>query len=155
MSAASETVGGPPGRRIESEEELAAVVRALRVVAVVGMKGEDRPDEPAFSIPWVVQGKGVRVIPVNPKLAVALGERAYPDLASVPEPFDLVDVFRRSDAIPEVADAVLALPPDRRPRVVWMQSGIRHEAAAERLVAAGIDVVQDRCLGVYVNRYRR
>lgn len=155
MSAANEAGGGPPGRRIESEEELAAVVRAMRVVAVVGMKGEDRPDEPAFSIPWVVQGKGVRVIPVNPKLTAALGERAYPDLASVPERFDLVDVFRRSDAIPEVADAVLALPADRRPRVVWMQSGIRHEAAADRLVAAGIDVVQDRCLGVYANRYRR
>jgi predicted CoA-binding protein len=118
------------------------------------MKGDDRPDEPAFAIPQRLQQLGLRVVPVNPKLERALGERAYPDLAAVAEPFDAVDVFRRSDAIPALADAVLALPPGRRPRLVWLQTGIRHDAAAERLLAAGIDVVQDRCLGVYGGRYR-
>jgi hypothetical protein len=142
------------GRRIESEQDLAAIVRALRTVAVLGMKGEDRPDEPAFEIPRLLQQRGLRVIPVNPKLDSALGERAWPDLASVPERFDAVDVFRRAEVMPEVADAVLALPAERRPEVVWMQSGIRHEAAAARLAAAGIDVVEDRCLGVYASRYR-
>lgn len=141
------------GRRLESEEELAASVRALRTVAVVGMKGEDRAAEPAFEIPRMLQQRGVRVIPVNPRLTSALGERAWPDLASVPDRFDAVDVFRRPDAVPEVAEAVLALPAERRPAVFWMQSGIRNEAAAARLVEAGIDVVEDRCLGVYASRY--
>ena len=72
----------------------------------------------------------------------------------MPEPFDLVDVFRRSEAIPALAEQILALPEGRRPRVVWLQSGIRHDEAAARLAAAGIDVVQDRCLGVYASRYR-
>lgn len=142
------------GRRIEAEEDLASIVRAMRTVAVLGMKGEDRPDEPALEIPRLLMQRGCRVIPVNPTLESALGERAWPDLASVPERFDLVDVFRRSEVIPEVADAVLALPAGRRPEVVWMQSGIRHDEAAARLAAAGIDVVQDRCLGVYASRYR-
>lgn len=143
-----------PGRRVESEADLAAIVRSMRAVAVVGMQGEDRPDAPAFEIPQLLQQRGVRVIPVNPKLSTALGERAWPDLASVPDRFEVVDVFRRSDAVPEVAEAVLALPADRRPGVVWMQSGIRNEEAAARLAAAGIDVVEDRCLGVYASRYR-
>lgn len=137
------------------EAELAAIVKGMRTIAVVGMKGEDQGDEPAHEIPSLVQSLGKRVIPVNPKLTETLGERAHPDLASVPEPFDLVDVFRRVDAIPEVADAVLALPPERRPKVVWLQSGIRHDHAAQRLADAGLDVVQDRCLGVYASRYLR
>jgi hypothetical protein len=141
------------GRIVESEEEIAAIVRAMRVVAVVGMKGEDRADEPAFAIPQMVAARGRRVIPVNPRLERALGEPAYAELAVVPEPFDLVDVFRRSEAIPALAGEILALPADRRPRVVWLQSGIRHDEAAAQLAAGGIDVVQDRCLGVYASRY--
>lgn len=143
------------GRIVTDEAELEAIVRGMKTIAVVGMKGEDQGDEPAHEIPALVQSLGRRVIPVNPKLTETLGERAYPDLASVPEPFDLVDVFRRSDAIPEVADAVLALPPERRPKVVWLQSGIRHDDAAQRLADAGLAVVQDRCLGVYASRYLR
>lgn len=145
---------GGPGRRIDAEEDLAEIVRSMRAVAVVGMQGEDRPDVPAYEIPRLLQQRGVRVIPVNPKLTAALGERAYPDLGSVPERFEVVDVFRRSDAVPAVAEAVIALPAERRPRVVWMQSGIRNEVAASLLTAAGVDVVEDRCLGVYASRYR-
>ena len=148
------------GRIVTDEAELAAIVKSMKTVAVVGMKGADQGDESAYEIPALVQSLGPRVIPVNPKLVdreptETLGERAYPDLASVPEPFDLVDVFRRSDAIPGVADAILALPTERRPKVVWLQSGIRHDEAARRLADAGIDVVQDRCLGVYASRYLR
>lgn len=142
------------GRIVESEEELAAIVRALRTVAVVGMKDEEQGAQPAFEIPRMMQARGIRVIPVNPKLKSSLGVAAHPDLASVAEPFDAVDVFRRSAAIPELADQILALPAERRPRVVWLQTGIRHDDAARRLAAAGLDVVQDRCLGVYASRYR-
>jgi len=141
------------GHVVTDENELAAIVRSTKVVAVVGMKGEAQSDQPAHEIPKLVQSKGRRVIPVNPKLESTLGETAYPDLASVPDRFDLIDVFRRSDAIPAVADAVLALPPEKRPAVVWLQTGIRHDETAQRLAAAGIDVVQDRCLGVYASRY--
>ncbi len=142
------------GRKVEDEEGLAAIVRSMKTVAVVGMKGEDRPDESAHSIPALLHLRGYRVIPVNPKLdGPVLGQTPYPDLASVPDRADVIDVFRRSEAIPEVAEAVLALPVERRPGVVWLQSGIRDDAAADRLTAAGIDVVQDRCLGVYATRY--
>lgn len=145
----------PRGRRLTEEEDLAVVVRSMKTIAVLGMKGDDRADESAYSIPAMLQARGFRVIPVNPKISGSLGETAYPDLASVPEPFDLVDVFRRIDAIPGHVEQILALPTERRPRVVWLQSGIHHDDATERLLAAGIDVVQDRCLGVYASRYAR
>ena len=141
------------GRRLESEEELAEVVRTMKTVAVLGMKGEDRRDEAAYAIPAMLQARGHRVVPVNPKLASALGERAWARVADVPETFDVLDVFRRRAHLPRHVDEILALPPERRPRVVWLQSGIRDDAATEPLLAAGIDVVSDRCLGVYTSRY--
>ena len=76
-------------------------------------------------------------------------------LAELREAPDIVNVFRRSDAIPEVADQLLALPKSLRPRVVWLQSGTRHDESAARLVAAGFRVVQDSCLGVYLRRAHR
>ena len=72
----------------------------------------------------------------------------------LPERVDVVDVFRRSANVPKHVEEIVALPPERRPKVVWLQSGIRHDAATERLLDAGIDVVSDRCLGVYASRYR-
>lgn len=142
------------GRILTSEQEIAAAVRAIRSVAVIGMKGEQEPDAEAHRIPKALQARGIRVIPVNPKLRQALGEQAYASIGEVPDPFDTVDVFRRTSAIGEVADAILALPADRRPRLVWLQVGIRHDEAAERLARAGIDVVQDRCLMVGAALYR-
>jgi predicted CoA-binding protein len=139
---------------VTDEAALAAIVRDARVVAVVGMVDESKSDRPSYRIPKTLQERGLRVIPVNPVIAASLGETAFPDLASVPEPFDVVDVFQRSEKIGPVADAILALPPDRRPRVVWLQTGIRNDGAAGRLAGAGIQVVQDRCLGVYAARYR-
>lgn len=137
---------------LESDEEIAEVARAARVVAVVGMKDETRAAEPAFAIPAMCVERGMEVIPVNPTITRALGRRAYAQLADVTEEFDLVDVFRRSDRIPALTDEILALP--RKPRVVWLQSGIRHDAAALKLAEAGIRVVQDACLGVIAARVR-
>lgn len=142
------------GRILESEEEIAAAVRAIRTVAVIGMKDEREPDAAAYRIPKTLQEQGMRVIPVNPKLEEALGEPAYPSIGAVPDRFDTVDVFRRSSAVGEVADAVLALPPERRPQLVWLQLGIRNDEAARRLSEAGLTVVQDRCLMVDALRYR-
>lgn len=142
------------GRVVEEDAGIAGIVRSMRTVAVIGMKDEADAEAPAYRIPKALQDRGIRVIPVNPKLRSALGERAYGTLADVPGPVDVVDVFRRSEAIGEVADAVLALSPDRRPGVVWLQSGIRNDAAAARLAAAGLLVVQDRCLMVETARLR-
>ncbi|HEY6221974.1 MAG TPA: CoA-binding protein [Candidatus Eisenbacteria bacterium] len=139
---------------VESEEELKSIVRSAKKVAVVGIKDGTDPDAPAYGIPKILQSRGIRIFPVNPKFETVLGERVYPDLASVPERVDVIDLFRRPDAIPALADEILALPPERRPSVVWMQSGIKNDAAAQKLAAAGIRVVQDRCLGVYAARYR-
>lgn len=139
---------------VTEEEALAEIVRNMRSVAVIGMKGEDSA-VPAIEIPRLVQSRGVRVIPVNPAIESSLGEQAYPDLASIPDAFDLVNIFRRSDKVPAHADEILALSEDRRPKVVWMQTGVVSEAAAAKLSVAGIRVVMDRCLGVYASRYLR
>lgn len=144
-----------PGTVLTQEEDFARVTRAMNVVAVVGMKDETESGTPAFLIPRRVQEAGVRVIPVNPKLSVALGEKAFAKLADIPCAFDMVNVFRRSEAVEGVADEILALPSGKRPKVVWMQSGVSNTAAARKLTVAGIDVVMDQCLGVYASRYRR
>ena len=139
----------------EREEDLASIVRAMHTVAVVGIKdGIEDPDAPGFTIPTMLARNGYNVIGVNPMLEEALGEKALASVAELPEWVDVVNVFRRSDALPELAAQLLALPEERRPAVVWFQSGIRHDEVAQRLSEAGFTVVQDRCLGVYANRYR-
>ena len=149
----------PPAERhpnlLVTDAELAQVVRDARTVAVVGMKDESHRSEPAFAIPLICRNLGMRILPVNPTIESALGVKSVATLADLEEPFDLVDVFRRPDRIPALADEILALPPERRPRVVWLQSGIRHDAAALRLAEAGMLVVQDACLGVIASRHRR
>jgi len=139
---------------VDTESELAEIVRAARTVAVVGMKDERDADAPAHAIPRSMQARGVRVIPVNPNIEAALGERAFARLADLPERPDVVQLFRRSEAVSAVADEILALPVERRPDVVWMQSGIKNDVAAARLAEAGIRVVMDRCFSVYVARVR-
>jgi len=143
------------GAHVNEEDALVAIARDMRTVAVVGIKDDSDPDEPAFSIPSLIHDAGVRVIGVNPRVPRALGEPTLRSIAELPSGVDVLDVFRRADAIPGIADELLALPPERRPAVVWLQTGIRHDEAAARLVAGGYRVVQDRCLGVYTRRARR
>ncbi len=128
------------------------MLRAARIIAVVGMKDEHDPHAAAHAIPRRLQQLGYDVHPVNPTIGSALGRQSVPDLASLDVVPDIVNVFRRVDALPAVADDVLALPPDRRPGVVWFQTGLAHADAARRLRAAGIKVVEDRCIGVYAGR---
>jgi len=138
-----------------TQDDLARIVGSTRTAAVVGMKDEARPDAPAFYVPEAMHRAGIRVIPVNPTIEASLGERARGSLADLDERVDAVVVFRRSDVIPAVADDVLALREDRRPAVVWMQTGIMHEPSAARLRAAGIEVVMDRCFKVELARAGR
>ena len=106
-------------------------------------------DEDAFRVPRYMQAAGYRVLPVNPKLDRVLGERAAASLAELAargETLDLVNLFRAADHVPAHVDEILALEP--RPKAVWMQLGIVHGESAARLRAAGIEVIQDRCLKV-------
>jgi len=140
----------------DDEPHRAELARTMQRIAVVGIKdGVADPDAPAFTVPQMMQGMGLQIIGVNPRVPHALGHPTLASVAELPADVDVLDVFRRSDALPELVDQVLALPADRRPAAVWLQSGIRHETAASRLIAAGIPVVQDACLGVYARRYRR
>jgi len=139
---------------VESESELAEIVRSMRLVAVVGMKGEDRAEEPAAAIPRMLQERGCEIIPVNPTIEQAFGVRALRSVTELAVRVDVLDVFRRPEVIPSLVDEILSMPADLRPRVVWLQTGIRHDEAAAGLAGAGLTVVQDRCLGVYAARYR-
>ena len=142
------------GAILRAEERLAEIVRGMRSVAVIGIKDGSDPDAPAYAIPTMLRERGIRIFGVNPKVRAFHGDPVVPDIASVTDRVDVVEIFRRPENVPAHTDEILALPPTMRPPVVWMQTGIRNEQAAERLTAAGIDVVMDRCLGVYTTRYR-
>src|SRR5688500_2326458 len=126
------------GTVVQTEDRLAEIVRSLRSVAVIGIKDGSEPDAPAYAIPAMLRDRGIRVLGVNPKVREFEGESVGPDIASVPERVDVVDIFRRSENVPAHAAEILALPAERRPAVVWMQTGIRNEEAARRLTEAGI-----------------
>ncbi|PYM98561.1 MAG: CoA-binding protein [Candidatus Rokuibacteriota bacterium] len=132
------------GHLVSDDAGLTAIFREAKTVAVVGAK--DDPAEPAHYVPAYLHARGYRILPVNPKLT---GRRLH-DVATVarvadlPEPVDVIEVFRRSEYLPGHAAEILALP--WRPRAVWFQLGIRNDSAAEALARAGIRVVQDRCM---------
>ena len=108
-----------------------------RTIAVVGLS--PNPERPSHYVAKYLQQQGYRIIPVNPAIDEALGEKAYPDLASVPVPVDMVDVFRRSDLVAPVVDEAIEMGA----RYIWMQDGVVNEEAAEKARAAGISVVMD------------
>ena len=129
---------------IETDDEIGALLPALHTVAFLGIKTADT-GAPAFYVPEYAQRAGMTIIPVPvyyPDATEILGERVYRRLADIPVTLDAVVVFRRPRDIPAHLGDMLAA----RPRVVWMQLGIRHDEVAARLSEAGIDVVQDRCL---------
>ncbi len=139
---------------IADVEGVDRLLAATRRVAVLGIKTEDQGDQPAFQIPKYLQEAGLEVIPVPvyfPDVTSILGKPVYRKLADIPGDIDLVDVFRRAKDLDAHAEDILA----KRPRALWLQLGIRNEAFARRMVAAGIDVVQDRCLMVEHRRWVR
>lgn len=136
---------------LTTDDELRELLAATASVAVIGIKPDPAAD--AFRVPAWLQRHGVRILPVSPKLDLVLGEPAVPDIAGLQETPDLVDVFRAPRHVPAHVDEILALP--QPPRGVWMQLGIRHPEASARLEAAGIRVVEDRCLMVEWRRLMR
>ena len=139
---------------IEDEAGIRAVVRDSKRVAVLGIKTEQQDGQPAFYVPRYLSQAGVDVVPVPvyyPDVTHILGRPVYRRLVDIPGDIDLVDVFRRPQDIEQHVDDILA----KKPKAVWFQSGIRNDAAAEKLARAGIKVVQDRCLMVEHQRHGR
>ena len=127
---------------MNQEQTIAKILQTTKTIAVVGLT--TRPSRAGYYVPAWLQQHGYRIIPVNPYLEKALGEKAYPDLPSVPEPVDLVLLFRRSEDVPPSVAEAIAIGA----KGVWMQSGIVNHAAAAAAQAAGLDVVMDACMKV-------
>jgi predicted CoA-binding protein len=129
-----------------SDAELERLLTSTRTIAMVG--ASSNPERPSYGVFSRLVRAGYRVIPVNPRETVVQGERAYPSLTAVPEPIDLVDVFRRPEATPPIADEAVRVGA----KVLWLQLGIVNEDAAARARAGGLIVVMDACLAVVVAR---
>lgn len=126
------------------DEALRALLEGTRTIAVLGIKAD--PEADAWRVPAYLQGAGYRILPVNPTLEHVLGEPCAARLADLASPVDLIDVFRAPRHLSAHVDEILSLATP--PRAVWFQRGIRDDASATRLEAAGIRVVQDRCVMV-------
>ena len=116
------------------------ILNSARTIAVIGLSGKRY--RPSYGVAEYMQRAGYRIIPVNPNETEVLGEKCYPDLDSVPEPVDIVDIFRRSEYVPEIVEAAIR----KGTKVIWMQESVVHEAAARRAKEAGLAVVMDRCI---------
>ncbi len=123
-----------------SHERLRALLAEIKIIAVVGLS--PRQNRPSYQVSQAMQGFGYRIIPVRPAVESVLGETAYPDLYALPEPVDLVNVFRNPKEIAPIVDACIAL---KLPRL-WLQDGVINEAEALRAQAAGIEVIMNRCV---------
>lgn len=138
----------PIDRENYSDEYLLDILKNNRIVAMVGAS----PNwvRPSYFAMKYLQSKGYRVIPVNPAAAgeEILGEKAYASLSDIPVKIDIVDIFRRSDAVPPIVDEAIAIGA----KVVWMQLGVRHEGAAAKAEAAGLKVVMNRCMKIEFGR---
>lgn len=128
---------------LTTDTEIAAVLRAARTIAVLG--AHEQPMKPAFYVPEYLHEQGYRIVPVNPQLAgkTLWGQKVRSSLAEIGEAIDVVDVFRRPEALAGHLDDLRAMNP--RPKIVWLQLGIRDDAFAMAVQQAGMDVVQDRC----------
>jgi hypothetical protein len=116
------------------------ILRSSRTIAVVGLSSKRY--RPSFGVAEYMQSAGFRIIPVNPFETEVLGQKSYADLDGVPEHIDIVDIFRKSEFVPEIVEAAIRIGA----RAVWMQEGVVHEGAAAKARAAGLEVVMDRCI---------
>ena len=131
---------GTQGVEQASGDAILDILKKYRSIAVVGLSSN--PMRPSFSVTEYIQGAGYRIIPVNPNEREVLGERSYARLEDVPEKIEIVNVFRRAEDVAPVVESAIRIGA----RVVWMQSGIENEAAAEKALAAGLAVVEDACI---------
>lgn len=136
------------------DEHIARISRETRVIAMVGLSPNEA--RPAWGVARYLMSQGYRVVPVNPGHAgkTILGELVHANLTAIPDELevDMVDIFRRNDAVPAIIDEALECLP--RLSTIWMQLGVRHDEAAAKAAASGITVIQDRCPKIEFPRYR-
>jgi len=125
-----------------SQDEMRRILTTAKTIAVVGLS--NKPDRPSFEIAGYLQAAGYRIIPVNPTIKEALGEKAYASLRDLREPVDVVQIFRRPEDVPQVVDDAIAI----KAKAVWMQPGAENEAAAAKARAAGLLAVVGACMMV-------
>jgi uncharacterized protein len=125
------------------------ILEQYRTIAVVGLSSQTW--RPSYSVSQYMQSVGYKIIPVNPNEREVLGAKAYPSLDDVPEPFEIVDIFRRPEYVPDIVEAAIR----RNARVIWMQLGVVNPAAAARARSAGLEVIMDRCILQDHMAYRR
>jgi uncharacterized protein len=116
------------------------ILQNYKTIAVVGLSSS--PYRASHGVSRYMQANGYRIIPVNPHETEVLGEKAYSSLDDVPEPFEIVDIFRRPEYVPDIVEAAIR----KGAKVIWMQESVIHEAAAARARQAGMEVVMDRCI---------
>jgi uncharacterized protein len=125
---------------LNTSDDIGRLLAAVKTIAVVGLS--NHPMRPSYGVSSYMQQQGYRIIPVNPTISEALGQRSYPDLSSVPDKIDLVNVFRRPEYVPAVVDESIRL----NLPAIWLQEGVIHPDAARRAQEAGLSVVMDRCI---------
>src|SRR5580692_7609351 len=123
-----------------SDQQVKDLLQKAHTIAVVGLSSSRI--RASYGVSQYMQSAGYRIIPVNPNESEVLGEKAYPSLDEVPERIDIVDIFRRSECVPEIVDAAIRIGA----RGVWMQEGVVHEDAAKKARDAGLEVVMDHCI---------
>ncbi|MEJ2071579.1 MAG: CoA-binding protein [Syntrophobacterales bacterium] len=129
------------------DEEIKAILENNQVIAVVGLS--PKPDRDSHKVAKYLQDHGYRIVPVRPKAEEILGEQAYASLKDIPFPVDVVDIFRKVDAIPGIVDEAI----DIGAKVVWMQLGLAENQSAQRARQAGLQVVMNKCLKIEHSRY--
>jgi len=125
---------------LNTSDDIGRLLAAVKTIAVVGLSND--PMRPSYGVSSYMQQQGYRIIPVNPTISEALGQRSYPDLSSVPDKIDLVNVFRRPEYVPAVVEESIRL----NLPALWLQEGVIHPDAARRAQEAGLSVVMDRCI---------
>jgi len=131
---------------LSGDREIRELLTASHTIAVVGLS--EKPSRTSYHVSRYMQEQGYSIIPVNPGIAEALGVPAVPDLESIPEPIDIVNIFRRPEFVPDIVEAAIAI----KAKAIWMQLGIAHDAAARRASDAGLQVVMDHCIMVEHSR---
>jgi predicted CoA-binding protein len=125
---------------VSNESGIAKLLASSKTIAVVGLSS--KPFRPSFGVSQYLQSAGYRIIPVNPNESSILGEKSYDRLEDIPEKIDIVDIFRRSELVPEVVDAAIRIGA----RAIWMQEGVADEPSAALARSAGLFVVMDLCI---------
>ncbi|HTZ75580.1 MAG TPA: CoA-binding protein [Candidatus Aquilonibacter sp.] len=140
---------GSPRQGDSSVDAVSEILRISRTIAVVGLSG--KPQRPSHGVSRYMQSAGYRIIPVNPAEKEVLGEKSYARLEDIPERVDIVDIFRRSEAVPAIVESAIAIGA----RGIWMQEGVMHPEAAEKARRAGLFVIMNTCiLKEHIKRFR-